>query len=117
VERRQTPTANLISDMPSSSKRRFLRATSHIWGGALLDLSLVTIALLLVMVLGLYPSPPAPTKSAVVDAAQIQKNARQQSPLVAARRPVNRPPTAEDGQSHTTTPKDKYASVRDAWGG
>lgn len=118
VERRQTPAADFISDMPSASNRRVSGATSHIWGGAWLDLSLVAMALLLVMALDLYPSPTASTKSTVTEAAQTQKTTWLKSSLVAARQPANRLPTAgEGGQSSTKILKDKYASLREAWGG
>ncbi len=118
VERRQTPAANFISDMSTSSNRRVRDAISQIWGGAWLDLSLVAMALLLVIGLDLYPSPTASINSTVAQAVQTQKTTGLKSTLVTARRQANRLPTAGEGwRASTKMPKDKYASLREAWGG
>ena len=118
VERRPTPTAKMIADMPSSSIRGFPKSTSRIWGGAWLDLSLVAITLSLVMALDLYPPPAASPKISVAEATLTQNLARSKSFLVAAKQSASRPSTAgEVGQPPTKLLKDKYVSLREAWGG
>ncbi|MHB8624017.1 MAG: serine/threonine protein kinase [Sulfuricaulis sp.] len=117
VERRQTVTADFTANIPVSSNPRAKGAISRIWGGAWLDLSMVAMALMLVVVLDVYPSSTVLTKDSVAAISSTQKNTRPRLSLVAARQPINRLASAgAGGKMYSKMPRDKYASLRVAWG-
>ncbi len=117
VERRQSP-VDAVSDMRQSGNHRGRTAGHRIWGGSWLDLSLVAMALLLVAMLDFYPGQKAPTEYITAKATQAVKIKQQKSTVVATRQPLNSSPKERETKKQAANqPRDKYASLREAWGG
>ena len=117
MERRQS-FVDVVSDTHQSGNHRGRMAGQRIWGGSWPDLSLVAMALLLVAVLDLYPRQKAPTENITARAPQAVIIKQQKPIVVATRRPrISSPKVREKKIQPVNLTKDKYASLRDAWGG
>ena len=118
IERRQSGTSDSAIPASVSPAQRIAKTVHSIWGGALLDLSLVAMALLLVLSLDLYPVHKTPVENTLARTGQAQK-ARPPKPVRAAPETPAIPPSAksEARQPVTKRSKDKYEALRNAWGG
>ena len=114
VERRQSADADIISGM--RRKRRSTENSPHrIWGGAWMDFSMVAAAFLLALILGLFPVHLGPSRSPSDEAMRTQivkwkKAPPAQKPTVSRETKVFTPQKASER-------KDKYETLRQAWGG
>lgn len=119
VERRHSYVVDATSDMLHSWRQRSNTKRRHIWGGKWLDLSLVATAILLAVAFEFYPLPKAPTENTIVKSAQVQKTIISKPTVVASDRkaPVLSPQSPQKTQLAAKLSKDKYASLRQAWGG
>ena len=135
VERRHSHVVDATSDMLHSWRQRSDTTGRRIWGGKWLDLSLVATAILLAVAFEFYPLPKSPTEftiaetgrmqktirhqSAIAESARAQKTIRHKSTVVASNRkaPIQSPQKPQITQQAVKPSKDKYASLRQAWGG
>ena len=114
VERRQSVVANAISGM-----RRKRRATEdsprRIWGGAWLGFSMVAATFLLALTLGLFPAHLGSMRNSSdeMTRAQIMTWKKSQPARKVA---VSREPNI-DAPQKVIQRKDKYDTLRQAWGG
>lgn len=117
VERRQ-PAVDVVSAIHLSGRRHGGMANRRIWGGSWLDLSLVAMALLLVALLDFYPGLKAPAENITAKAAQAVKIQQQKPIVIATKQPRNSAPKVRATKTRAASQsRDKYASLRDAWGG
>ncbi|GAB4513279.1 MAG: hypothetical protein Tsb0026_17800 [Sulfuricaulis sp.] len=113
VERRQSAIANAILSM--RHKRRVIEdSPRRIWGGAWLDFSMMTAALLLALTLGIFPASLGPTRNGFDEMTRAQMIWKKPQP---ARKVVVSRETNIDAPQKAIEPKDKYDSLRQAWGG
>ncbi|MHB8535124.1 MAG: serine/threonine-protein kinase [Sulfuricaulis sp.] len=116
IERRQSSASDpgniaLLAHGSETSAQR-------IWGGALVDLALVGMALMLMVFLDLYPMPKKSLESIAVKSTPVQKiknqmparaSSRTPEPALATKKIETRPEAVKNR-------RDKYESLRDAWG-
>jgi serine/threonine protein kinase len=114
IERRQSADAGIISG--AHRKRRSTENSSHrIWGGVWMDFSMVAAAFLLALILGLFPvhlgSSRNPSDEAMHTQAVKWKNVS----------PANKPTESRETKIYKPQTvierKDKYETLRQAWGG
>lgn len=114
IERRQTVIDNISSGM--RRKRRSTENSPHrIWGGAWLDFSMVAAAFLLALTLGLFPVNLGPSRNSTDEAMRAQivtwkKAAPAQKPAISRKTTSEKPRSVDER-------KDKYETLRQAWGG
>lgn len=107
------PDTAAIADAMPSSRRRF-------WHGFGLDGALIAVVVLIALALGLLPlkkpSPPAPepAPTAQSPARPVVKRALKQPPAPAATPPKN--PAAGNSKPAPQPSRDRYESLRQAWG-
>lgn len=113
VERRQSGITNAIPGM-----RRKHRDTEgsprRIWGGAWLDFSMVTAAMLLALALGIFPASLGPTRNNADEFTRAQMTWKKPQP---ARKVTVSRETEADASPKAVERKDKYDALRQAWGG
>lgn len=118
VERRQSADTHAISGTGSSWKQHAEPATRHVWGGAWLDTSLVAMALLLVVGLDLYPLHKAPAGNIAAKVTHVQESVKPKPVMASARQSrTSSPEPGKTGQQIDKESKDKYKTLRRAWGG
>ena len=133
VERRRPSMADSPADVRPAMARRVGQGAHGIWGGALLDLALVAMSLLLMVSLDLYPLHKKPFDDVAVKPEVIQKTTPPKPEKVAKtapRRPAvpsyakrEMKPAVPSYAKTETKPavkkhsKDKYEALRNAWGG
>ena len=114
IERRQSADAGTISG--AHRKHRSTENSSHrIWGGVWMDFSMVAAAFLLALILGLFPVHLGPSRNPSDEAMHTQavkwKNVS----------PANKPTESRDTKIYKPQTvierKDKYETLRQAWGG
>ena len=118
VDRRQSATGNALSEMRRSWSHHEKKTEHRIWGGIWTDLSLATTALLLVVTLGIFPTQKPSTENMMANTAHMKKVVHQKSVMVTARQMSTM--ASNDRNTKTQAAKqsrDKFASLRDAWGG
>ncbi|HSD96742.1 MAG TPA: serine/threonine-protein kinase [Sulfuricaulis sp.] len=117
VERRQTTLSRTGNEKRRPWKRQQESAGHRIWGGAWFDVSLATMAMLLVLALDTYPLHKLSEDNNFAANAPTQKVAQRNSTITAPRRPVSMAPkTTESNQFAAKKPRDKYETLRQAWG-
>jgi serine/threonine protein kinase len=114
-------TATTTADQPADARpaARLASASARgIWGGALLDLALVAMALLLMASLDLHPMHKKPVENVVVKVDPAQKTTPPKPRTTIARQPVISPPVKHEIRHPVVKhSNDKYESLRNAWGG
>ncbi len=114
VERRESAVAGVISGM--HRKRRSTENPPHrIWGGTWLDFSMVATAALLALTLGLFPTHLGSSRNLADEATRAQIVTWKKSPS-AQKLAVSRE-TNTDAPQKVDQRKDKYETLRQAWGG
>lgn len=117
VERRHSA---LAGDMGLRKRRLWKRkdesARQRIWGGAWLELSLVAMTLLLVTALDIYPLHKTPQNNILATNVAAQRNAQQKPDLSARNQPVSPSSNIGARSLNGKKPRDKYDTVRQAWG-
>jgi serine/threonine protein kinase len=117
VERRQATLGRTGNEKRRPWKRQQESAGQRIWGGAWFDVSLATMALLLVLALDIYPLHKLSEDNNFAANAATQKVAQRKSTITAPRQPVSMAPkTTESNQVAAKKPRDKYETLRQAWG-
>ncbi|MBI5782736.1 MAG: serine/threonine protein kinase [Gammaproteobacteria bacterium] len=114
VERRQSTADSIISGM-----RRKRRSTENsprrIWGGAWLDFSMVAAAFLAALTLGLFPTHLGPSRNPSDEETRTQIVTWKKAPP--AQKPTVSRETNADKPQKVGERKDKYETLRQAWGG
>ncbi len=113
--------SGVASDARSGARQTPARHTGtgahRIWGGALVDLALVGIALLFMVSLDLYPVHK-PVDKIVVKSEHTQKAKAPKPAKAAPRQPVvSSPAKTRARRPATKHSRDKYETLRNAWGG
>jgi serine/threonine-protein kinase len=114
VERRRSAVTYAVAGM-RDRRRSTEDSPRRIWGGTWLDFSMVATAFLLVLTLGLFPAQLGPARLSTDEASHAQISALKKP------KPVGK--TAVTREPGTGTPrkaverKDKYDTLRQAWGG
>ncbi len=117
VERRQAPLGHTGIEKPRPWKRRQESAGQRIWGGAWLDLSLAAVALLLVLALDIYPLHKSPEDNILAVNTAAQRVAQQKLAITAHRQSASiAPKTIGSKQFDVKNPRDRYETLRQAWG-
>jgi serine/threonine protein kinase len=117
VERRQAPLGNTGIEERRPWKRQQESAGQRIWGGAWFDLSLAAVALLLVLALDIYPLHKSPEDNTLAANAAVQRVAQQKSTITVHRQSVSMlPKTAGSKQLAAKKSRDRYETLRQAWG-
>ncbi|HSW51962.1 MAG TPA: serine/threonine-protein kinase [Sulfuricaulis sp.] len=112
VERRQSAVTSTGAGM-RDRRRHTEDSPRRIWGGAWLDFSMVTAALLLTLTLGIFPASLGPARNDADDVARAQASAPQAKPVPAVKAADARRPSPRKAVES----KDKYDALREAWGG
>ncbi|HEY5682086.1 MAG TPA: serine/threonine-protein kinase [Sulfuricaulis sp.] len=117
VERRHLTPTQIMSGQ-HNKPRPAGKSPRRIWGGTRFDLALVASALLLALVLELFPLPQNPERKVTEDTERAQIVTWKKPPVVkktkvAREYIVPRPPQPQKVSQH----KDKYEPLRQAWGG
>ena len=109
------------ADYPADARPAARRANTSargIWGGALLDLALVGMALLLMFSLDLHPMHKKPVETIAVKTDHAPKTIPPKPATKIARQPAISPPVRHETRRPAVKhSKDKYESLRNAWGG
>jgi len=117
VERRQTPLGRTGTENRRPWKRRQESAGQRIWGGAWFDLSLAAVALLLVLALDIYPLHKSPEDNILAANAAAQRIAQRKSAIIFHGESVSMAPkTTRSKQLADKIPRDRYETLRQAWG-
>jgi serine/threonine-protein kinase len=114
VERRQSAVTHAIAGM-RGRRRNTEDSPRRIWGGAWLDFSMVAAAFLLVLTLGLFPAHLGPARNAS-DVMTRTQTVQWKKPQPARKVAVSRE-TDTDAPQKVIERKDKYDTLRQAWGG
>ena len=114
VERRQSADAGIISG--THRKHRSTENSSHrIWGGVWMDFSMVSAAFLLALILGLFPVHLGPSRNPSDEAMHTQ--AVKWKKVSPANKPTESRETKIYKPQKVIERKDKYETLRQAWGG
>ena len=114
AERRQTAVTGVITGM--HRKRRSAEDPSRrIWGGPWLDFSMMTAAFLLALTLGLFPTHLGPSRNPSDEAMRTQIVTWKKA--APARKPAVSREIMVDAPQKVSKRKDKYETLRQAWGG
>src|SRR3989344_2765544 len=117
VERRQAPLGRTGTDKRRPWKRRHESAGQRIWGGAWFDLSLAAVALLLVLALDIYPLHKSPEDNILAANAAAQRIAQRKSAITVHGQSVSMAPkTTGSKPLAAKNPRDRYETLRQAWG-
>lgn len=114
VERRHYAISGAIPGM-RRGHRDAEDAPRRIWGGAWLDLSMVTVAFLLALTLGVFPANLGPARNNADEMTRAQ-TVKLKKPQSARKVAVPRE-TSEVAPPKVVERKDKYDTLRQAWGG
>ena len=118
VDRRQSAAGNALSEMRQSWSHHEKTAEHRIWGGMWMELSLAATALLLVVSFGFYPTQKPSTENLMASATHMKKVVRQKSDMVTAMQPSTMASNNRDTKTQAAKQsRDKFSSLRDAWGG
>ncbi|OGI49731.1 MAG: hypothetical protein A3E57_04855 [Candidatus Muproteobacteria bacterium RIFCSPHIGHO2_12_FULL_60_33] len=114
MERRESAVVTALSGMRRT--RRSTENSQHrIWGGAWLDFSMVAATFLLALTLGLFPAHLGPARNSSDEVMRTQivtwKKAQPARKVVVSRE------TNIDAPQKVSQGKDKYETLRQAWGG
>ncbi|MCR4345620.1 MAG: serine/threonine protein kinase [Sulfuricaulis sp.] len=114
VERRQSADAGIISG--THHKHRSTENSSHrIWGGVWMDFSMVSAVFLLALILGFFPVHLGPSRNPSDEAMHTQAVKWKKAS------PANKPTESRETKAYTPQRvierKDKYETLRQAWGG
>lgn len=120
VSGHHTPTTT-TADQPADARPAMRLANTSargIWGGALLDLALVAMALLLMASLDLHPMHKKPADNVALKVDQARKTTPPKPKTTIARQPAISPPVKHETRHPVVKhSNDKYESLRNAWGG
>jgi serine/threonine-protein kinase len=117
VERRQPPLGHTGTEKGRPWKRQQESAGQRIWGGAWFDLSLAAVALLLVLALDIYPLHKSPEDNILAANAAAQKVAQRKSAITVHGQSVSMAPkTTGSKPPAAKKPRDRYETLRQAWG-
>jgi serine/threonine-protein kinase len=117
VERRQAPLGSTGIENRRPWKRRQESAGQRIWGGVWPDLALAAMALLLVLALDIYPLHKSPEDNILAANAADQRAAQRKSAITAHTQSVPMAPkTTGSKQFAAKNPRNRYETLRQAWG-
>jgi serine/threonine protein kinase len=117
VERRQATLSRTGTEKRRPWKRQQESAGQRIWGGAWFDVSLAAVGLLLVLALDIYPLHKSPEDNILAANAAAQRNTQRNPAITVRKKPASiAPKTSESKQFAAKKPRDRYESLRQAWG-
>jgi len=118
VERRQAPLGRTGTENRRPWKRQQESVGQRIWGGAWFDVSLAAVALLLVMALDIYPLHKSPGDNILTANVAAQRVAQRKSAITVHKQSVSiTPESTESKQLAAKKSRDRYETLRQAWGG
>ena len=118
AERRQVALGRSDTGNSRAWKRRQESAGRRIWGGAWFDLSLAAMALILVMALDIYPLHKSPQDNILAANVTALRVAQRKPAVVVHKQPASLEPKATESKQVTAKKsRDRYETLRQAWGG
>jgi serine/threonine-protein kinase len=118
VERRQAPLGRTGTENRRPWKRQQESVGQRIWGGAWFDVSLAAVALLLVLALDIYPLHKSPEDNILAANAAAQRVAQRKPAMTVHKQSVSiTPESTESKQLAAKKSRDRYETLRQAWGG